>query len=525
MLGAAVIAAALVFLSTSSPGPGLDPDSMAYMGAATSLVRQGRMRVPTAEWERADSTSSLSLWPPGFPAAIALPVFLGASPVQSARWINIAAAAVTAATIVLLIAGPLGVPAGVAGAVAIFATQAVFDTYLSVLSEPLFIALILLLLFAMVHARDRLILLSVLATATVMVRYAGAFAPAAVVIWTLFDSQRDFRTRVRRAITVALLPFIAIALWFARTAIAPDRHATPELNLYGGWSDTIVQARDTLAEWLAPLLSDGTLQRAIALFLTVVLAAFVIMAASDTSGNRLKRLRVGGVSALLGATSLLGACYVAVIVASRAFVGGTIPFDWRILAPLIVLIEVEAVAAIAYWWRAYHFPVRIAIALIALVWLGATATATVNDAVYAATEGSDFANTSWRDSPLTAWVRANAAGRPLYSNWPPALYFHANRIARELPDSADPGDMSGFAERIRANHGYVVAFDERSPDFVAPETLARDIGLHQVVRTADGAVWAADTTVAPVAPRPDSASTPVPAPASTGRPGAPRLQH
>jgi hypothetical protein len=508
---------------------------MAYMGAATSIVHQGRMRVPTAEWDRADSTSSLSLWPPGFPAAIALPVYFGASPVQSARWINVIAAGITAAMVVLLISGPLGIAAGIAGAIVVFATQAVFDTYLSVLSEPLFIALIVLLLFAMVHARNHLILLSVLATAAVMVRYAGAFAPAAAVIWTLVDSQRDFRARVRRAITVALLPFIAIALWIARTAIAPDRHATPELNLYGGWSDTIVQARDTLAEWLAPLLSDGTLQRAIALVLTVALASFVIMAASDTSGNRLKRLRVGGLSALLGAASLLGACYVAIIVASRAFVGGTIPFDWRILAPLIVLIEIEAVAAIAYWWRAYHFPMRVAIAIVALVWLGATTTATVNDAVYATTEGSDFANTSWRDSPLTAWVRANAVGRPLYSNWPPALYFHANRIARELPDSTDPEDMTGFAERIRANHGYVVAFNERSPDFIAPETLARDIGLHQVVRTTDGAVWAADTTAGVVTPRPDSASAPgsvpssapapVRAPASTGRPGAPQLQY
>jgi hypothetical protein len=519
VLGAAVIAAALVFLSTSSPGPGLDPDSMAYMGAATSLVRQGRMRVPTAEWDRADSTSALSLWPPGFPAAIALPVFLGASPVQSARWINIAAAAVTAATIVLLISGSLGIFAGIAGAVVGFATQAVFDTYLSVLSEPLFIALLVLLLFAMVYARDRLILLSVLATATVMVRYAGACAPAAAVIWTLFDSQRDFRARMRRAVTVALVPFIALALWFARTAIAPDRHATPQLNVYGGWSDTIVQARDTLAEWLAPLLSDGTMQRLLALILSVVLAAFVIMAASDTSGNRLRQLRVGGVSALLGAASLLGACYVAVIVASRAFVGGTIPFDWRILAPLIVLVEIAAVAAIAYWWRAYHFPVRMAIVIVALVWLGAATTATVNDAVYAATEGSDFANTTWRDSPLTAWVRANARGRPLYSNWPPALYFHASRIARELPDSADPEDMSGFAERIRANHGYVVAFDERSPDFVAPETLAREIGLHQIVRTADGAVWAADTIAGGVAPRTDSV------PVSTGRPAVPQPRH
>ena len=513
MVGAAAIAAALVFISTRSPGPGLDPDSMAYMGAATSLAHEGRIRVPTAEWDRPDSTSSLSLWPPGFPAAIALPVYFGASPVQSARWINIVSAAVIAGAIVILIASPLGLPAGVIGALAVFATQAVFDTEISVLSEPMFIALMLLFLVAMVHARDRLLLLGVLSTVVVMVRYAGAAAPAAAVIWMLLDSRRDLRTRLRRAIAVALIPFLALVAWFARTAMVPDRHATPKLELYGGWGATIVQARDTIAEWLAPLLPDGTVQRMLALLMVLALIVFIATAASDTGADRLRRLRVAGVSTLINAVSLLGACYIVVILASRAFVGGTIPLDWRILAPLIVLVEIAAVTAVGYWWRAYHFPVHAAILVVGMVWLGATATATVNDAIFATTEGSDFADASWRTSPLIAWVRANGKGHPLYSNWPPALYFHAQRIARELPDSADSGDVNGFAEQIRADHGYVVGFDEPSPDFISPRTLARMIGLREVVRTSDGAVWTASPTFA--APL-DSAKRDS---AASGRPG------
>lgn len=506
-MGAAAIAAALVFVSTRAPGPGLDPDAMAYTGAATSLVRQGRMRVPTAKWSRPDSTSSMSLWPPGFPAAIALPVYLGASPIQSARWINVLAAAVTAGAIVALIAGPLGVSAGLVAAAIVFATPAVLDAHISVLSEPLFIALMSLLLLAMVYARDRLLLLGVLATALVMVRYAGAAAPAAVVIWTLIDARHDWRSRIRRAATVALLPLIAIALWFARVAMAPDRHATPKLSLYGGWSATLTQGRDAVAEWLAPLLSDGPVQRLVALVMVIALAAFIVTATIDTAGNRLRQLRVGGVATLLGAVSLLGAWYVVVVLASRAFVGGTIPLDWRILAPLIILVEIAAVTAIGYWWRAYHFPVRAAIAAVALAWFGAASTATVNDAVYATTEGSDFAGSSWRMSPLIAWVRDHAVGRPIYSNWPPALYFYAGRVSRELPDSTDAGRISEFANRIRSDHGYVVGFDERSPDFISPTTLARKLDLRQVVRTADGTVWAADSSAERDSVRRDSTIT------------------
>lgn len=465
------------------------------------------MRVPTAEWNRTDSTSTLSLWPPGFPVAIALPVVLGASPVQSARWINILSAGVIAGTVVCIIAAPLGIWAGVIAAVVLFATQAVFDVHISVLSEPLFIAVMLLLLATMVYARDRLLLLSVLATTAVMIRYAGAAAPVAAVLWTLLDTRRDVRTRWRRAAGVALLPLIAIGAWFARTAMAPDRHATPKVHVYGGWGATLLGARDTLAEWLAPVISDGTVQRVLALAVALVLGGFILTAAVDTAGNRLRQLRVSGVATILAAVSLLGACYIAVVLASRAFIGGTIPLDWRILAPLIVLLEIASVTSIAYWWRAYHFPVHAAIATLGMVWLVAATTVTANDAIYAATVGSDFATSSWRTSPLIAWVRVHGAGRPLYSNWPPALYFHAHRIARELPDSVDPADVSGFAERIRADHGYVVGFNERSPDFMSPFTLARRIGLREIARVADGSVWTADTTVAPTVVPNDSVLT------------------
>jgi hypothetical protein len=485
---------------------------MAYMGAASSLAHERRLRVPTAEWNRTDSTSSLSLWPPGFPAAIAVPVFLGASPVQSARWINVFAAAVTAATLVLLVADPLGDAAAVIGVLIVFATQAVFDAHISVLSEPLFIALMLVVLAAMIHARDRLLLLGALATLVVMVRYAGACAPLAAVVWTLLDSRYDLGARVRRSIFVALIPFVALAVWFTRTAMSPDRHATPKLDFYGGWGTTLAQGRDALAEWLVPLLPDGTVQRFVALLLGLVIIVFIVAAARDTAGNRRRRMRFGGVATLLGATSLLGACYLVVVVASRAFVGGTIPLDWRILAPFILLFEIAAIVSIGYWWRAYHGPIRTVIALIGVAWLGAAATVTVNDAVYAVTEGSDFAGSDWRESPLTAWVRANGAGHPLYSNWPAALYFHADRVARELPKKTRPQDVAVFGALLRKNRGYVVAFNEPSPDFVPPDSIARATGMHPIVRAADGVVWAADAVMPAGGASRDSAANVPPAP-------------
>lgn len=467
---------------------------MAYVGAATSLVQSGTLRVPTGDWSRADSTSALSYWPPGYPAAIALPMELGATPIQGGRYVNVVAAAVTAAALCALVSaavgGGTGLVAGVVVVLVVFATPAVFDVHLSVLSEPLFIACLTLTVAVMAYARDRLLLLGLLATATVMVRYAGVCAPAAVVCWTLLDDRFAMRRRWRRAMVVALVPALAIVAWVARTALAKDRHGTPEVSVYGHWGGTLRQAGATIAHWLAPLIPDGTLQTAVAAVATLVLLVLVVATVYDTGSARLRQDVRARVSSTLAATLLMALWYMIVVCASRLFVGGTIPFDGRILSPLIVLVELAVVVSAAYWWRAYHRPVHVLIVVLALAWGGASATITANDASDAVTDGSDFAATEWRDSPLVDWVRRYGRGHTLYSNWPPAVYFHTRRIARELPDTMEVRhDLSDFTETLRQSNGLIVGFRDSSPDVVAPDSLAKLLKLHPVARFPDGTVW------------------------------------
>jgi len=398
--------------------------------------------------------------------------------------------------IVVVVAAAAGTPAGAIAALVVFATPAVADVHLSVLSEPLFLALWLLALWAMLAARDRLWLLALLGAAAVMVRLAGAAVPAALVCWTLGDERDRYRpqTRYRRAALVGALPAIALIAWVVRTALAVDRHGTPHVRVYGAWGGTLAQAGTTLASWLVPLAPGGLGQRIAAILVAAVLIAFVVSAARDASGTGARYHRTPDrITTLLAPAMLLGGWYIIVVVAARAFVGGGIPLDGRILSPLLVLAELVVVAAVAHWWRAYHTPMRVLIGVLAASWIGAAGIATARDAIDATTDGSDFASSEWRDSPLVAWVRAHGGGHPLWSNWPPALYFHAGRMARLLPDSdaARQGALPRFRAMLAARRGLLVGFDERSPDVIAPDSLAHLLGLQQVVRVSGGAVWAA----------------------------------
>ncbi|MBK5188775.1 MAG: hypothetical protein JJD97_11070, partial [Gemmatimonadaceae bacterium] len=83
-LGSLAFAGALAI--TSGAGPGLDPDSMSYLHAATTLAHGDGLRDVQRDWWSADSTKPLAHWPPGYPVVIAGAERLGLGAVPGARF-------------------------------------------------------------------------------------------------------------------------------------------------------------------------------------------------------------------------------------------------------------------------------------------------------------------------------------------------------------------------------------------------------------------------------------------------------
>lgn len=492
-LPAGILASALVVGVTSGAGPGLDPDSLAYSGAATSVVRHGSLRVPSAAWWDPDSTSALTRWPPGFPVAIAAPELLGASQRTASRLVLAVSALVAVTILFLLLEAAAGVAAGWIGVAVILATPAILGVYLSVLSEPLFLACISITLFVMVRRSDPFVA-GAAAGAAMMVRYAGACAPAAVFLWYLLERDAPMRQRLQNAVKSAALPALLLLLWVARVRhLAPD-HSGIEFRFYGDFGPTATGAIQTIAGWLAPLPAGGSGRYRLfgALLPAGLIATVSVFVLSDpelaggdrdSTGRRLLRADL----------TLLG-CYLGVLLLARMFVGGTIPFDFRLLAPAIVLLEIALILLFSVFFRIATGAFRFCAAALLVVWLAAAVSADVPVVSDAITDGLDFAGSDWRLSDTIDWVRTNGNGRTLFSNWPPPIYFHAYRIARDLPDSLDCRDLAEFRDIMRKSRGALVAFTAPSPDYPPPDSLARMMGLVAEKRLSDGTIWTVDKT-------------------------------
>jgi len=410
---------------------------------------------------------------------MAVPRALGAGSLLSARIVNALAAFVTAAVLFLLLERAAGIIAAIFGVVAVLVTTAIVGVHLSVLSEPLFLASLVLTLWAMVSTW-RPFVAGIPAALAAMVRYAGVCAPTAVVLWFFFTGRKSLRARFADAVQAAAAPASVIAWWLARVRVG-DNTGARELGLNGNFGPTFREAAHTFADWLAPSIHPARLQLIVALTLAVGL----IVVAFNGARHLSERART-----IIKADVLLLFTYALALMSARVLVGSAIPFDFRLLAPAILLAEIAITLTLAGYFAGAGRVARWIAVTACTLWFVASLSQSARDASEAVTEGSDFASSDWRSSPTLDWVRSRSAGWTLFSNWPPAIYFGTSRIARDTPQSLDTADLRDFAEILQHSHGAVVAFSTGNPDYPSGDSLAHALGLVTLGQFSDGKVWA-----------------------------------
>lgn len=521
LVGAAA-AIALVWDGTRYPGPGLYGDGAGYLGAAQSLVHHDGLRVPFAPYDSADSTSVLAQWPPGFPVVLSVPLWSGAGPMAAIRIVQAAVGACTVALTATIVATATAPVWGAAVAVALLVTPSIVAVHLNVVSEPLYLLSLAVLLWSMVWRPRRPLTYGMAAAAAVLVRYLGVAAIGGAGVWAALQPGRR-RERVRRA-AIAIVPGLVVrALWsaYVRSAGGGERplHADHQVGV------ALRQLVGATAAWLAPW-DPGTGSRAIphgaqAVFKVILGAAIAAAIIAEAQAWRVSRrggahspvaegdrgagLSAGFAARLLGASALLAACHVAALLAARLLYSDVAFYD-RVLAPVHYLLAVAVVTLIASRWTSVRSPVRLGLAALGLVWVAGAAATTDQLLRLATTVGLDHASVDERRGPIIGWLRAHAAGEPIYTNEPAKIFFHLQRDSRSLPWILDADTVRALEAALRARPGVVVWFTggtaasfvaaDLLPRASAPAKLEAALPLRVVARDSDGVVWELDPRVA-----------------------------
>ncbi len=495
VLGA--IAFALVLAATEPPGPGLDPDAVSYLGAAESLAHGQGYRIPTAEWVSPDTTQPLAHFPPGYSTILAIPIVLGAQPIQGARVVEAVAAFVTTVALVLLVTSATDTITAVLLVIALFAMTSMHEVHISILSEPVYLACMVIALAAMVWWPARPLRAGIPAAVAAITRYAGVSLVGAVALWMLTRAG-SWRERITRACIAVAPAAVLQLLWVVRTRESRDAEDIRRFAIYGDVGRTLRQGLATLTAWLVP---DPTVQHdvanrgviACAVAAVVIALAFMGYNLGKADVHALRRRPQGDSQivvlsgtkdthlTLLHASALLLASYLALVITSRLFADPLIPLDERIMSPALLLMMIILAVTISAWWRHSRLLVaRIGVAAMLAIWWLASAGATRLEARYALTWGSDFAGQEWRTSELIAWARKNATRTQLYTNWPAAVYFYLHRNSHELPKRADQTTLDAFGDTLRARRGVLLLFGPSNYEYIPNDSVFNVPGLKQI---------------------------------------------
>jgi len=396
----------------------------------------------------------------------------------------LSAAVTVACALLLLFFAEVPLPVAVLGVLAIAVTPAFVSIHISVLSEPLFIACLMLTLLEMVRMNPASAGLA--AAGAVMTRYAGVSAGAAVAIWFFSTTNGSPVKRFKRAALASAPSVISFLVWIAHNARVKTLQSSLGISYHSGLLLALRDGAATAIAWIAPSLT-GTFSLLVAAILVVLLSVATIAA--------LRRVKTPPAESpararrLVAATGALLACYLAVIVFSRVFVGGGILFDARILSPAFLLLEMIFIVLVQRALDSASRTARSAAVAIAVAWICASIIENAPLVTDAVQDGNDFAASDWRDSPTITWVRSIAANQPVYTNWPPAIYFGAGRSAYDLPTTPNPDTVRIFAENLAARNGVLVAFDSPNPDYPPTDSLAAAAHLIRLKRFSDGTIW------------------------------------
>jgi hypothetical protein len=325
ILGIAVLASFAVVYA-ASPLPLVTPDSASYLTGAERIAESGRFE---------SCVGLITLFAPGYPAALSPLVTVGVDAPDAARIVNMLA------TLALVLgAGCLARGAGLSRTVSLIVALATAVSYATlrngalVWSEPLFCAILVWLLTLAVgrgrgldvRVSPRLAGVLLLAWALLLTRHSGVFLLPAFVLAAWLGSSTSSRRGARvGAFCVAL---VAVpALWWVRNVrIDGDPFGRRSESRF-----SVLEILDQFPNGLTSLALPNAFPVALRFAIGVPLVAAAVLAWRwvDTP-----RLRVG-VTVLTTATVVYAAAVT--VAAMRTVVD---PIDTRLLSPILVPLAV-----------------------------------------------------------------------------------------------------------------------------------------------------------------------------------------
>lgn len=482
------IAAGLSLYSTSLYGVGLSPDTTRYIRLARDISENGPAFL---------SEKKATAQPPIYPVVLAaLSKLTGATPLTSARRLNIAMAAAIAFTVTVAVSRVTPfVPARIViGILTCFSVPLTLASSMG-WTEPLFILLVsvsLLVVSSPKPTRRTLFLAALFTMAACLTRYAGIVLIPVVSVFILFQWPGPLRRRLKFAATYAIVPSAFLILYTARNFLVSGNICGLWFPSQLGLATNMDIVNDTVLSWFLPWRIHSSK--------TLMFGLFILSVAVGWSRRDKLAREIRNSCGIVPLNVAFVAAYILFIVCTATVIAYD-PVDDRLLSPVYpsLLIVFALVSNPRVLWG--RIGSAVALSGLCLLFIAGPLRVVVSDVNHKAEHGAGgYSLRVWQESALIAHFRQGEIppGRKLFSNADDALYILAGVRAKRSPaerhynsDAVTGVNARNVFDRYPGLDGaLLVWFDNQSRDYLfTPGELGKMCTISEIKTFREGTIY------------------------------------
>ncbi len=494
-----LLGAALIILSTSSYGIGIEIDSIPYIATARNIL--------IGDWFINYDNEPLVLWPPLYPILLAFVSFiLNTDPLAIANIVNALIFGVT-----IYLTGLLAKRYFISLTVVFLTVAAVlfsvklFEVNVMALSEPLFIIFIVL---ALLHADSyhrkgdihSLILFSIAAALASVTRYAGVTLIILGIIFILLSGPLQLKFKLLHLLIFLTISSLPLGLWLIRDYFILGSFfavASPVFSLKDNLNSTL----NTILNWYVPIKLGNR-------FFFIIISAIILFL--YLLGKKIGLQKIKNVLNKMGVLILYILIYSVFLIITSSVIAIDRMSDRLIVPifiPLVFLIILTSEKLISFFKGKISSKTAnvFLIILISLWILYSVKTIALNylpefliNGVTKYESTHVYNNKFWKESAAIQYLNNNKKvfdGYTVYSNAVDALYiltglqgqWSPNKFMYNSPDDVEKIEPGLWPYEHEA---FLIWFSRiKWPNKFTPEELQKIVKMKEVKRFNDGVIY------------------------------------
>lgn len=486
---------AIILYATSRYGVGTSPDSVAYIASARHLA-DGTGFITYKD-------SPLLVQPPLYPVILAVSDYIfGVDPLVSASFINALFFGLNLYISGLLFHRNISPLLALIGTLALLVSVPLISVSLMAWSEPPFIFLVTLSIFALSMYWDRrdiqsLSLLSLAMALACLTRYIGVVFVLTSFVSILNIQHTNLKTRLLHAFTFLSVSVLPVSIWLGRNYILSKTLFGPRSPSLFSFSDNIRFTFDTILNWYLP----GRITNSrLLLMLSGLIIGFllgVMFAWVKPTISTLLRQR----SPLVIPIFLFIPGYIIFLIISSSITEYDSIGD-RLLSPIAVPITLLLLTVIESLYKQLkeHFPTKPVESFLmvgSILLLAYPARATIPKLIEQFDEGEGYNGIVWKNSQTIQYIREhNLSNCTIYSNGDDVIYLLLDVHVKFIPSKRSGANIIADASSLRSkfpqeDKACLIWFNRLSwrEYLFTPDELVSVTNVGEVINLDDGAIY------------------------------------